>query len=694
MSMARFLSVCSFFIVLVAQSAYAYDNDEGSAAKEDVEYSDFNIYKYGYMWGRYFREGPVFVEIPDFLEGGFSPEDAAKFLLDFFVSSERDRRGFKNNISDYGYKFEEKGDGAQLSCSDKFIKENETHRDIYAFNNRALLKARDILLSETGGNRGENAEFYFFIGLSYLLEDGLNDFYAVKDNFKKYLQKTSRKFAFLSDWGYEDKDKIKIMNLVETVAALPDDADIENVLITAKEKGFFEKIAFTNGFFDFYNDGFYQTASIVKVNELSVLLTSGASLLPDGSHIYPRYFQSLFKGGGMSEIEPSEYPAFHCTDNVYNGRLYIVPFKEITFIVNMSESEGLIKSVEMRNPKFFNTRYGKNYYAPEIFKNDTKKEKLHGIYGISSFSYDNNMFFKYNEEKEPLSPLGNADIAKDRRGRAFMAYESNRLGSTRFMKKGRMEDLESYYMAYLSRYTDKTLIDGSLRFYDIDINNHNNSTILAAADFYNDNDEKKEILFAVDRKSLDIKNKELAAMIDKEASDAAFYKNIVYSVRDKGADAYYLAMVRDNNTIAVFNMVNGKIGHGEFHVYSYKSRMKETVWKGNMKNGVPDKQSFFSLNPGFDCAKEADNTVRQVICSDRGLIVTKSYIDLLFQNIMDKAAANSYPESVIGYYQNEYDNMLEDLAECSISDDDMPAFHNAPAECYLYKMMQREAVFK
>ncbi|MDE7169196.1 MAG: hypothetical protein K2N67_03265, partial [Mucispirillum sp.] len=216
MSMARFLFAC-FFIVLLTQSASAYGNDEGSAAKEDVEYGDFNIYKYGYMWGRYFREGPVSITLPDFLEGEFSPEDAAKFILDFFVSSERKGFGFNGGISQHGYKFEERGEGAQLSCSDKLIKENDTHRDIYAFNNRALLKARDILLSEIGGNSGENAEIYFFIGLSYLLEDGLNDFYSVKDNFKKYLQNTSRKFAFLSDWGYEDKDKIKITNLVETV---------------------------------------------------------------------------------------------------------------------------------------------------------------------------------------------------------------------------------------------------------------------------------------------------------------------------------------------------------------------------------------------------------------------------------------------------------------------------------------------
>lgn len=576
---------------------------------------------------------------------------------------------FKN---EFGYKFSS-GSKHQITCSDDLISgkikeedmekyQKKLSRNSIALRNRALLKAADMLIEyQTWDNDDIQGKTMcsLYIGIAELIRDGLNNFtYGIQINWQKYMEMLDYD-TLLSDIEFLAGDlHLEYVNdiaaMVESIANFNDDeSNVVDIFNLAYNKNFLKFITMPQGLFNIYNDGIYEKVEIKKANEYSILqIYEGSYLNNENKNLYARYYLNDNALRGDSR----KYPAFHCTNNVYKGDLYLMNYREVTYIINTSEYDGKIKKVEVRSPSLFNTAYSINYDSTSTFDLSTedgnKQAKLHEISNMGSFSFQDNILYEAVYNKEPQSPIGDIENIKDERGKLISPSEVlSELNIDNFENDISIEK-ELKYISYLQNYTKKQLLlePNMLGFYKIKSSPEN---IIIARAIYMEDNRYKEILFALnDRfKILDKKNTE---KIDDFLSTGDNYRTII--IENNGI--VYIGFTKLNNTIFVSGIQNYKMGSGIFPIYHYKT--------SDIVNNIIDYSKFENVikSVDIDCYNTQD-IYEQHICSKRPLITAFSYIRKIYY---DKVM-NSYSENIKKLYDMLYnEDVKEEYRKCSSED--------------------------
>lgn len=662
---------------------YIYDNYGYS----DNEYDNATDYFYTLVNKYDTSEDNTSKKYKDFLLYEFDEEhdDFAMYGMDIIREAFRD---YLNQINTYnkhnaltgdiknkfGYTFNS-GSKQQIICSDDLISgnikeedvdeyENKISRNSIALKNRAVLKATDMLREyKTWDNDDTQGKTMcsLYIGIAELITGGLNNFsYGVKDYWQEYMDMVNYD-TLLSDIEFLVGDLYleyvqDIAVMVKSISNFDDsEASIVDIFNLAYDKNFLKFITMPQGLFNIYNDGIYERVEIKKANEYSILqIYEGNYLDYKNKNLYARYYldDKAFRGNSR------KYPAFHCTNNVYKGDLYLINYEEVTYIINTGEYDGKIKQIEVRSPALFNTAYSINYDSTSTFDiflaERSKQEKLHGISNMGSFSFQNNILYKVEYNKEPQSPMGDMENIKDERGKLISPSEVfSELNMDDFENDmQRKKELE--YLSYLQKYTEKKLLTDPdmLGFYKI--KNSPENTIIARAVYIEDN-QYKEILFILNNK-LKILDKNVTKQIDEFLSIGSNYRTII--IENNGI--VYIGFTKYNNQIFTASIQNDKVGYGIFPIYYH--RASKTV------NNPIDYSKFASITKvvDIDCYNTQD-IHEQHICSRRPLITALAYI----RKIYYKKIMNSYPENIKTLYDTLYNtDIKEEYKKCSSEDYD------------------------
>ncbi len=584
-----------------------------------------------------------------------------------FISSEYNK-SFKliNNapIEMFGYYFQT-DKSTQLSCSDNFIKGNllatyYTYNDKnkYILRNITLEKAKDDLANFIKGSSINTSVLHLYAGLTELMINGLKNIEYIKEHFKYFAENYYGSPNEIYEYGIEDKNR-SLINLALNIANIDiEKTTVNQIVELAEENGFLDLIAYKQGIFDIYNDGFYEKVEINKINEYSILaIYEDIIKKEETKNVYPRYYKLLSDDNNSST--GLDYPLNHCTNNVYAGHLYIVPYNNKTYIVNATENEHIIKKVEMKNTVSLNTDYSYNYYIDDLFRNNEKEKLLHGITQLGTFAGSNYTVYEKIFDREPLSPLGDVDKVKDRFDEnKLMGYEEVK-AFLRGKKPEKIKDSQD-----LSKYIAELQKDITLKLpeevYFLNIAESNKDAEIIAVFYSNDN--SKKYYFPLDKK-LQFLDKNVITKIDEFINRRDFYKSII---TNHGSSSY-IAYISKDNKVLVINIENGKIGMAESPLYYYKS---EQV----IENDILDTDSTNILKDHFfDClnninAALAPSNIYEIICSSRPLLTYNKYIELLFNKKIKEIESGIYPIEYINYYNNLQQIMQNTLEKCNTID--------------------------
>ena len=635
--------------------------------------------------------GPVYY---DFLNNGDTKEHA-KTVIAYALKEMQNQ--FKVNaegiydVFKLGYVYDETKK-TQLSCSDKYIQGNLAYEmapeeydklgdtKYFAWRNRAMAKARDILGVES------SAEDKFYRALSFYVEDGLGsileqyiEFSAVNDE----LSESDDIRVFLDNYNVCESSAYcdGLKKLYYYILQHKDgEARLETIQFLL-ENNLYKYALFQNGYFDIYNDGFYEMVQVSKIYEFSILsILENSQLQSSYDFLYARYLKLY--DDDIETYKSSEYNPLHCTNNVYNGHLYIFPYNGQVYLVNTTETENKLLKIEMRAPSFMNKNYGKNYSTITAFQDIDKNERskimsLHKVSNMGTFSYSNNILNSWEYIREPQSPMGDVDKVKERRGQKIMPSQlASVLNNKKFSKKTEKEVLD--YVEYLQEFTSKKLIADSLYFYVV--NTNKDKVVLAASTYYNDFNEQEEILFIVNNKNLKIINKDVAAQIDNVLSGGKYYKTLV----SNNGDTVFIGFIQSDNNIFVVNVVDNKAGSSMFPIYYYQ----KTYYESN------DDLLYEKLYPklqeaaGVDCMITDDYTSEAVLCSYRPLLTVKAYLEKLYKSKMEKAEQKYYPENIKESYKQIHEDMQFMYNKCPNNNNNFDSI-----DCMLDIFLSYEDIF-
>lgn len=559
-------------------------------------------------------------------------------------------------LADIGFKYAE-DNKSRLACSDAFINGDINSRlfnqenDKYLKLNIQLEKSIKILEDYLAENTDENGKISLLISFIYFLKDMFYNYDKISYYFNQFV-------SINGDTAVEDLSED--LEFIASMIADITNMKFENVVDFynyALEKGYIDEMMITSGYADIYNDGFNHKFAIVKNNAHSILLIDEAKLSDDNENLYANLYYKIF--GDNNTDDPKKYEPEHCTDYVYTGNLYVLPFNHAYYLVNTSEVENNIKTISIKNPAYFNVNYGKNYNNKDIFKKDKTEKALHGVSQMGKFSYKDNVIYEVKYDKEPQSPAGDVDTlanmydynqpltyaqikdyVKDRN------YEKAVMNS-----KYSQRDIEKYmeYLSYYSKYP-VTAEEYDLLFYDI-----GKKEPVYAACIINKNTNNIAQYFIIDKK-LKILNEDLAnAAAEFVYNQPGFYDvKIIY--KDNNPQLVYL---RHDGQVFVVNIVDGKAGFNTFPAYYIKNKQES-----NMLDKVKTPFNLY-MAANIDCNNTNENTALQLICSSRELLSHKAYLDILYKEKQEKMDKNYYPEKVKQNYMISYDNMNSEFQACT-----------------------------
>ena len=336
-----------------------------------------------------------------------------------------------------GYFYDENSDDP-FSCSDDFITGNLykkynfidlmeaiADKNYYAWRNRALKKATDTIIKVSEKNMELSDSDKFFLILAEYAGSGL---YNLK-NMQKEMQKLINAgvnqqtiLSYLMPYGICDFNENKCNAISSLMYELPNlTYNVEEAFRKLQAKYLVEYAAFINGYFNFFNDGIYNTVQISRFNEYSILSVFDSSYVSeDYYYLYPRFYKELY--GENKKSSSLEYTPLHCTDNVYFGNLYIFPYDNTTYIINTTKYENKILKIEVRSPKLFNTGYDNHYSIEPLIRTNSKSKVIENLslYRVSSmdtFSYKDNVIYSQEFSRNIFADiLGDIEREYDIRG--------------------------------------------------------------------------------------------------------------------------------------------------------------------------------------------------------------------------------------------------------------------------------------
>ena len=559
-------------------------------------------------------------------------------------------------LADIGFKYAD-DNKSRLACSDAFINGDIKSRlfnkpmDNILILNSQLEKSIKVLENYLAEKEDETGEVYLIISYAYFLKDMFYNYDKISYYFNKFI-------SINGDTAIENitRDMRFIAEVLSVVTKFQGD-NVVDFYNHAVENGYIDDILMTSGYADIYNDGFYHNFAIVKNNAQSILVIDEAKLSYDNENLYANLYYKLF--GDNNTDNPIKYEPEHCTDYVYQGNLYVLPFNKKYYLVNTSEVENNIKTISIKNPAYFNVNYGRNYNNKDIFKDDKTAKALHGVSQMGKFSYKDNVIYVVKYDKEPQSPAGDVDTlvnmydySKPLTYAQIKDYVKDRDYEKAIMNsKYSQRDIEKYmeFLSFYSKYPIKA-DNYDLLFYDI-----GKKDPVYAACIIDKKTNNIAQYFIIDKK-LKILNEDLAhAAAEFTYNQPGFYDvKIIY--KENNPQLVYL---RHDGQVFVVNIVDGKAGFNTFPAYYIKNKQEN-------KKLVKEK-NLFNLNEtaNINCNNTNENEALQLICSSRELLSHKAYLEVLYKEKQEKMDKNYYPEKVKQYYMISYDNMNNEVLSCS-----------------------------
>ena len=559
-------------------------------------------------------------------------------------------------LADIGFKYAD-DNKSRLACSDAFINGDIKSRlfnkpmDNILILNSQLEKSIKVLENYLAEKEDETGEVYLIISYAYFLKDMFYNYDKISYYFNKFI-------SINGDTAIENitRDMRFIAEVLSVVTKFQGD-NVVDFYNHAVENGYIDDILMTSGYADIYNDGFYHNFAIVKNNAQSILVIDEAKLSNDNENLYANLYYKIF--GDNNTDNPIKYEPEHCTDYVYQGNLYVLPFNKKYYLVNTSEVENNIKTISIKNPAYFNVNYGRNYNNKDIFKDDKTAKALHGVSQMGKFSYKDNVIYEVKYDKEPQSPAGDVDTlanmydySKPLTYAQIKDYVKDRNYEKAIMNsKYSQRDIEKYmeYLSFYSKYPIKA-DDYDLLFYDIG----KKDPVYAACII--DKKTNNIIQYFIVDKRLNILNEDLAGAVSDFTDSDLWNYNVKIIYKENNPQMIYL---RRDGQVLVVNILDGKAGFNTFPAYYIKNKQE-------IKKLVKEK-NLFNLNEtaNINCNNIAENEALQLICSSRELLSHKAYLEVLYKEKQGKMDKNYYPEKVKQYYMISYDNMNNEALSCS-----------------------------
>lgn len=559
-------------------------------------------------------------------------------------------------LADIGFKYAD-DNKSRLACSDAFINGDIKSRlfnkpmDNILILNSQLEKSIKVLENYLAEKEDETGEVYLIISYAYFLKDMFYNYDKISYYFNKFI-------SINGDTAIENitRDMRFIAEVLSVVTKFQGD-NVVDFYNHAVEKGYIDDILMTSGYADIYNDGFYHNFAIVKNNAQSILVIDEAKLSYDNENLYANLYYKLF--GDNNTDNPIKYEPEHCTDYVYQGNLYVLPFNKKYYLVNTSEVENNIKTISIKNPAYFNVNYGRNYNNKDIFKDDKTSKALHSVSQMGKFSYKDNVIYEVKYDKEPQSPAGDVDTlanmydySKPLTYAQIKDYVKDRDYEKAIMNsKYSQRDIEKYmeFLSFYSKYPIKA-DDYDLLFYDIG----KKDPVYAACII--DKKTNNIIQYFIVDKRLNILNEDLAKAVSDFTDSDLWNYNVKIIYKENNPQMIYL---RRDGQVLVVNILDGKAGFNTFPAYYIKNKQE-------IKKLVKEK-NLFNLNEtaNINCNNTAENEALQLICSSRELLSHKAYLEVLYKEKQEKMDKNYYPEKVKQYYMISYDNMNNEVLSCS-----------------------------
>lgn len=559
-------------------------------------------------------------------------------------------------LADIGFKYAD-DNKSRLACSDAFINGDIKSRlfnkpmDNILILNSQLEKSIKVLENYLAEKEDETGEVYLIISYAYFLKDMFYNYDKISYYFNKFI-------SINGDTAIENitRDMRFIAEVLSVVTKFQGD-NVVDFYNYAVEKGYIDDILMTSGYADIYNDGFYHNFAVVKNNSHSILVIDEAKLSYDNENLYANLYYKIF--GDNNTDNPIKYEPEHCTDYVYQGNLYVLPFNKKYYLVNTSEVENNIKTISIKNPAYFNVSYGRNYNNKDIFKDDKTAKALHGVSQMGKFSYKDNVIYEVKYDKEPQSPAGDVDTlanmydySKPLTYAQIKDYVKDRDYEKAIMNsKYSQRDIEKYmeFLSFYSKYPIKA-DDYDLLFYDIG----KKDPVYAACII--DKKTNNIIQYFIVDKRLNILNEDLAKAVSDFTDSDLWNYNVKIIYKENNPQMIYL---RRDGQVLVVNILDGKAGFNTFPAYYIKNKQE-------IKKLVKEK-NLFNLNEtaNIDCNNANENEALQLICSSRELLSHKAYLEVLYKEKQEKMDKNYYPEKVKQYYMISYDNMNNEVLSCS-----------------------------
>lgn len=559
-------------------------------------------------------------------------------------------------LADIGFKYAD-DNKSRLACSDAFINGDIKSRlfnkpmDNILILNSQLEKSIKVLENYLAEKEDETGEVYLIISYAYFLKDMFYNYDKISYYFNKFI-------SINGDTAIENitRDMRFIAEVLSVVTKFQGD-NVVDFYNYAVEKGYIDDILMTSGYADIYNDGFYHNFAVVKNNSHSILVIDEAKLSYDNENLYANLYYKIF--GDNNTDNPIKYEPEHCTDYVYQGNLYVLPFNKKYYLVNTSEVENNIKTISIKNPAYFNVNYGRNYNNKDIFKDDKTAKALHGVSQMGKFSYKDNVIYEVKYDKEPQSPAGDVDTlanmydySKPLTYAQIKDYVKDRNYEKAIMNsKYSQRDIEKYmeFLSFYSKYPIKA-DDYDLLFYDIG----KKDPVYAACII--DKKTNNIIQYFIVDKRLNILNEDLAGAVSDFTDSDLWNYNVKIIYKENNPQMIYL---RRDGQVLVVNILDGKAGFNTFPAYYIKNKQE-------IKKLVKEK-NLFNLNEtaNINCNNTAENEALQLICSSRELLSHKAYLEVLYKEKQEKMDKNYYPEKVKQYYMISYDNMNNEVLSCS-----------------------------
>ena len=559
-------------------------------------------------------------------------------------------------LADIGFKYAD-DNKSRLACSDAFINGDIKSRlfnkpmDNILILNSQLEKSIKVLENYLAEKEDETGEVYLIISYAYFLKDMFYNYDKISYYFNKFI-------SINGDTAIENitRDMRFIAEVLSVVTKFQGD-NVVDFYNYAVEKGYIDDILMTSGYADIYNDGFYHNFAVVKNNSHSILVIDEAKLSYDNENLYANLYYKLF--GDNNTDNPMKYEPEHCTNYVYQGNLYVLPFNKKYYLVNTSEVENNIKTISIKNPAYFNVSYGRNYNNKDIFKDDKTAKALHSVSQMGKFSYKDNVIYEVKYDKEPQSPAGDVDTlanmydySKPLTYAQIKDYVKDRNYEKAIMNsKYSQRDIEKYmeFLSFYSKYPIKA-DDYDLLFYDIG----KKDPVYAACII--DKQTNNIIQYFIVDKRLNILNEDLAKAVSDFTDSDLWNYNVKIIYKENNPQMIYL---RRDGQVLVVNILDGKAGFNTFPAYYIKNKQE-------IKKLVKEK-NLFNLNEtaNINCNNTAENEALQLICSSRELLSHKAYLEVLYKEKQEKMDKNYYPEKVKQYYMISYDNMNNEVLSCS-----------------------------